>query len=101
MRMRYTGQQNILCKAVMAFEKEGNCIVCLEMRADKLMRHLISDELTKHRVVRTSPKSLQKQIPCTILYPLNGTQSCRLVHHEHVPEALRAKSQPIFVDTLQ
>jgi hypothetical protein len=44
---------------VTVFEEEGNCIVCLEMRADELMRHLISGELTKHRVVRTSPEPLQ------------------------------------------
>jgi hypothetical protein len=39
-------------------EEEGDCNVCLEMRADKLMRRLISGELTDYRVVRTSPKPL-------------------------------------------
>jgi hypothetical protein len=31
---------------VTVFVEEGNCIFCLQMRADKLMRHLISGELT-------------------------------------------------------
>jgi hypothetical protein len=39
-------------------EEEGNCIVCLEMRADELMRRLISGELTNYSVVRTSPEPL-------------------------------------------
>jgi hypothetical protein len=43
----------------MVFEEEGNCIVCLEIRADELMRHLISGELANYRLVRTSPKPLQ------------------------------------------
>jgi hypothetical protein len=43
---------------VRVFEEEGNCIVCLEMRADKLMRRLISGELTNYSVVRTSLESL-------------------------------------------
>jgi hypothetical protein len=41
------------------FEEEGDCIVCLEMRADELMRRLISGELTNYRVVLTSPDPLQ------------------------------------------
>jgi hypothetical protein len=45
---------------VRIFEEEGNCIVCLEMRADELMRHLISGELTNYRVVRTSPEPLHQ-----------------------------------------
>jgi hypothetical protein len=36
-----------------------SCHVCLEMNADELMRHLISDELANYRVVRTSPEPLQ------------------------------------------
>jgi hypothetical protein len=39
--------------------EERDCIVCLEMRADELMRHLISGELANYKVVRTSPKPLQ------------------------------------------
>jgi hypothetical protein len=39
---------------VTIFEEEGNCIVCLDMRADKLVRHLISGELTSYRIVCTS-----------------------------------------------
>jgi hypothetical protein len=39
-------------------KEEGDCILCLEMRADELMRHLISGELTNYRVVRTSPEPL-------------------------------------------
>jgi hypothetical protein len=44
--------------SVTVFEEEGNCIVCLEMRADELMRRLISGELTIYSVVRTSPEPL-------------------------------------------
>jgi hypothetical protein len=44
---------------VTVLEEEGNCIVCLEMRADELMRRLISGELTNYSVVRTSPEPLQ------------------------------------------
>ena len=44
---------------VRVFKEEGDCIVCLEMRADELMRRLISGELTNYRVVRTSPEPLQ------------------------------------------
>jgi hypothetical protein len=51
-------------EAVRVFEEEGNCIFCLEMRADELMRHLISGELANYRVVRTSPKPLQKHRGC-------------------------------------
>jgi hypothetical protein len=47
---------------VRVFEEEGNCIVCLEIRADELIRHLISGELTNYRVVRTSPEPLQIRI---------------------------------------
>jgi hypothetical protein len=47
-------------KSVRVFGEEGNCIVCLEMRADELMRRLISGELTNYSVVRTSPELLQK-----------------------------------------
>jgi hypothetical protein len=44
---------------VRVFEEKGDCIVCLEIRADKLMRRLISGELTNYSVVRTSPEPLQ------------------------------------------
>jgi hypothetical protein len=44
--------------SVRVSKEEGDCIVCLEMRADDLMRHLISGELTNYRVVRTSPEPL-------------------------------------------
>jgi hypothetical protein len=43
---------------VTVLEEEGNCIVCLEMRAHELMRRLISGELTNYSVVRTSPEPL-------------------------------------------
>jgi hypothetical protein len=46
--------------SVTVFEEEGNCIVCIEMRAVELMRRLISGELTKYSVVLTSPEPLQK-----------------------------------------
>jgi hypothetical protein len=39
-------------------EEEGDCIVCLEMRANELMRRLIPGELTDYRVVRSSPEPL-------------------------------------------
>jgi hypothetical protein len=42
-------------------EEEGNFIVSLQIRADELMRHLISGELTKYRVVRTSLEPLQQR----------------------------------------
>jgi hypothetical protein len=45
--------------SVRVSSEEGNCIVCLEMRADELMRRLISGELTNYSVVRTSPEPLQ------------------------------------------
>jgi hypothetical protein len=44
---------------VTVLKEEWDCIVCLEMRADELMRHLISGKLTNYRVVRTSPEPLQ------------------------------------------
>jgi hypothetical protein len=44
---------------VRVLKEEGDCIVCLEMRADELMRYLISGKLTNYRVVRTSPEPLQ------------------------------------------
>jgi hypothetical protein len=47
---------------VRVLEEEGNCIVCLEMRADVLIRRLISGELTNYSVVRTSLEPLQKMI---------------------------------------
>jgi hypothetical protein len=43
---------------VTVFEEEANCTVCLEIRADELMRRLISGELTNYSVVRTSPEPL-------------------------------------------
>jgi hypothetical protein len=43
---------------VTVLEEKGNCIVCLEMRADELMRRLISGKLTNYRVVRTTPEPL-------------------------------------------
>jgi hypothetical protein len=48
--------------SVTVFEQEGNCVVCPEMRADELMRHLISGELTNYRVVRTIAEPLQKRL---------------------------------------
>jgi hypothetical protein len=33
---------------VRVFEEVGDCIVCLEIRADELMRHLNSGELTNY-----------------------------------------------------
>jgi hypothetical protein len=44
---------------VAALKEEGDCIVCLEMRGNELMRRLIFSELTNYRVVRTSPELLQ------------------------------------------
>jgi hypothetical protein len=49
-------QDSISCVTVL--EEEGNCIICLEMRADELMRRLISGGLTNYSVVRTSPEPL-------------------------------------------
>jgi hypothetical protein len=43
---------------VTVFEEEASCIVCLEMRADELIRRLILGELTNYSVVRTSPELL-------------------------------------------
>jgi predicted RNA-binding protein YlxR (DUF448 family) len=40
-------------------EEERDCIVCLEMRADELMRRLVSGDLTNYSVVRT--KSVQNR----------------------------------------
>jgi hypothetical protein len=40
---------------VTVFEEEESCIVCLEIRADELIRRLILGELTDYSVVRTSP----------------------------------------------
>jgi hypothetical protein len=48
--------------SVRVSEEEGNCIVCLEIRADELMRHLIPGELTNYRVVRTNPEPLHKRV---------------------------------------
>jgi hypothetical protein len=45
---------------VTVLEEERDGIACLEMRADKLMRHIISGELANYRVVRSSPEPLQK-----------------------------------------
>jgi hypothetical protein len=52
----------MLLSCVRLIEEEGNCIVCLEMRADELMRHLISRELTDYNVIRTSPEPLQYRL---------------------------------------
>jgi hypothetical protein len=49
--------------SVRVFEEEGDCIVCLEMRADELIRRLISGELTNYSVVRTSPEPLHLRLP--------------------------------------
>jgi hypothetical protein len=49
-------------KDVRVFEEKRDCIVCLEIRADELMRRLISGELTNYSVVRTSPEPLQKKL---------------------------------------
>jgi hypothetical protein len=51
-----------MSSSVRVSKEEGDCIVCLEMRADELMRHLISGELTNYRVVRTSPEPLHLQL---------------------------------------
>jgi hypothetical protein len=48
---------------VAVLEEEGDCIVCLEMRANELMRRLISSELANYRVVRTSPEPLHIGLP--------------------------------------
>jgi hypothetical protein len=48
---------------VRVLEEEGNCIVCLEMRADELMRRLISGEPTNYSVVRTGLEPLQVRAP--------------------------------------
>jgi hypothetical protein len=45
-------------KDVRVFEGKRGCIVCLEMRVDKLIRRLISGELTNYSVIRTSPEPL-------------------------------------------
>jgi hypothetical protein len=52
---------------VRVLKEEGDCIVCLEMRADELMRYLISGKLTNYRVVRTSPEPLQVRSACDVL----------------------------------
>jgi hypothetical protein len=46
---------------IRVLEEEGDCIVCLEMRADELMRRPISGKLTNYRVVRTRPEPLQER----------------------------------------
>jgi hypothetical protein len=58
---------------VTVLKEEGDCIVCLEMRADERMRHLISGKLTDYRVVRTSPEPLHNGIStsCPIYQALN------------------------------
>jgi hypothetical protein len=43
---------------VTVFEEEGDCIVCLEIRADELIRRLILGKLTNYSVVRTSLEPL-------------------------------------------
>jgi hypothetical protein len=45
---------------VTILEGKRGCIVYLEMRTDKLMRRIISGELTNYSVVRTSPEPLQQ-----------------------------------------
>jgi hypothetical protein len=52
---------------VTVFEEEGDCIVCLEIRADKLMRRLILGKLTIYSVVRTSLEPLH--LILTVLQP--------------------------------
>jgi hypothetical protein len=44
--------------------EERPCIVCLEMRADELVRRLISGELTNYRVLRTSKEPLHEYLLC-------------------------------------
>jgi hypothetical protein len=46
---------DMYCKG---YRWKGDCIVCLEMRAGKLIRRLISGELTNYEVVQTSPEPL-------------------------------------------
>jgi hypothetical protein len=53
--------------AVTVSWEERDCIVCLEIRADELMRRLISGELTNYSVVRTGPEPLH-----------SGTEKCFL-----------------------
>ena len=70
---------NLVFNLVRVFEEEGDCILCLEIRADELMRRLISGELTKYRVVRTSPEPLQIYLPidCCGLCTQHRTQEHR------------------------
>jgi hypothetical protein len=42
----------ILLETVTVFKEEGDCIICLGMRADKVMRHLVFGELSNYRIVR-------------------------------------------------
>jgi hypothetical protein len=51
---------------VTVFEEKRGCIVCLEMRADKLMRRLISGELINYSVVRTSSEPLRLSTLTTV-----------------------------------
>jgi hypothetical protein len=48
-------------RIVRVSKEEGDCIVCLEMRADERMRRLISGELTNYRVVRTRPNRYKNE----------------------------------------
>jgi hypothetical protein len=67
---------SILCKGI---REEGDCIVYLEVRADELMKHLISGELTNYRVVRNSPEPL---------HPGKGRCRCQLEGPERADTAM-------------
>jgi hypothetical protein len=49
---RLTASRPII--GVTVSKEEGDCIVYLEIRANKLIRHLVLGKLTNYRVVRTS-----------------------------------------------
>jgi hypothetical protein len=63
--------------------EEGDCIVCLEIRANKLIRRLILGKLTIYSVVRTSLEPLQL---CYSPYRLIRKRS--LSRHAHLCPAL-------------
>jgi hypothetical protein len=56
--------------SVTVFEEDGDCIVCLEMRADELMRHLIPGELADYKIVRTNSDPLQSSLKSLIAFEL-------------------------------
>jgi hypothetical protein len=68
--LNFTRVDSLICKG---YRWKRDCIVCLEMRADELMRRLISGELANYSVVRTSPEPL---------------------HHLYLPTALQCSKFP-------